>query len=32
MNVVREEHVKIGFMCHRPLLTDLDTMPAIHLD
>lgn len=31
MQVVREEHVKTMFICHRPLLSDLDTTPAIHL-
>lgn len=31
MAAVREEHVKTQFMCHRPLLSDLDTTPVIHL-
>ena len=31
MNVVREEHVKTMYICHRPLLNDFDTLPAIHL-
>ena len=30
-SVVRDEHVKTMFVCHRPLLNDFDTMPAIHL-
>lgn len=28
---VREEHVKTMFVCHRPLLSDFDTTPVIHL-
>lgn len=28
---VREEHVKTMFVCHRPLLCDIDTIPVIHL-
>ena len=32
MSVVREERVKTRFVCHRPLLNDLNRMPAIHLD
>lgn len=31
MRVVREEHVKTMFVCHRQLLSDLDTIAAIHL-
>lgn len=31
MRAVREEHVKTMFICHRPLLSDLDTIPVIHL-
>lgn len=31
MRAVREEHVKTMFVCHRPLLTDFDTIPVIHL-
>ncbi len=31
VRVVREEHVKTMFLCHRPLLSDSDTTPAIHL-
>nr|DAO74543.1 MAG TPA: hypothetical protein [Caudoviricetes sp.] len=31
MRVVSEEHVKTTFICHRQLLGDLDTIPAIHL-
>ena len=31
MDVVREEHVKTTFVCHRPLLNDFDTTPVIHL-
>lgn len=30
-NAVREEHVKTTFLCHRPLLSDIDTIPVIHL-
>ena len=29
--VVSDEHVKTTFICHRQLLRDLDTIPAIHL-
>lgn len=29
--VVREDRVKTRFTCHQPLLTDPDTIPAIHL-
>lgn len=29
--VVSDEHVKTTFICHRQLLCDLDTIPAIHL-
>lgn len=32
MRVVREEHVKTLFMCHRQLLSDFSTIPVIHLD
>lgn len=28
---VNEERVKTEFVCHRPLLDDLDTTPVIHL-
>lgn len=28
---VREEHVKTMFVCHRPLLRDLDTISVIHI-
>lgn len=31
MAAVREERVKTEFLCHRPLLTDFDTTPVIHL-
>lgn len=31
MQAVREEHVKTMFVCHRPLLSDFDTTPVIHL-
>lgn len=31
MAAVREEHVKTTFLCHRPLLSDFDTIPVIHL-
>lgn len=31
MRAVREEHVKTMFVCHRPLLSDFDTTPVIHL-
>lgn len=31
MAAVREEHVKTMFVCHRPLLSDFDTIPVIHL-
>lgn len=31
MAAVREEHVKTQFICHRPLLSDFDTTPIIHL-
>lgn len=27
----REEHVKTAFVCHRPLLCDINTIPVIHL-
>lgn len=30
-NAVREEHVKTMFVCHRPLLNDINTIPVIHL-
>lgn len=30
-SAVREEHVKTMFVCHRPLLCDIDTMPVIHI-
>ena len=30
-NAVREERVKTTFLCYRPLLSDLDTIPVIHL-
>lgn len=32
MRVVREEHMKTMFACHRQLLSDLDTIPVIHID
>lgn len=32
MRVVREEHVKTMFACHRQLLGDFDTIPVIHID
>lgn len=32
MRVVREEHIKTMFACHRQLLSDLDTIPVIHID
>lgn len=28
---VREERVKTVFTCHRPLLSDITTIPVIHL-
>ena len=28
---VREKRVKTEFICHRPLLSDFDTIPIIHL-
>lgn len=28
---VREERVRSEFICHRPLLSDLNTIPVIHL-
>lgn len=31
MNAVREERVKTDFVCHRPLLSDFDLTPVIHL-
>lgn len=31
MAAVTEEHVKTEFICHRPLLSDFDTTPVIHL-
>lgn len=31
MRAVREERVKTMFVCHRPLLSDFDTTPVIHL-
>lgn len=31
MAAVKEERVKTTFLCHRPLLSDIDTMPVIHL-
>lgn len=31
MRAVREEHIKTMFVCHRPLLRDLDTTPVIHI-
>lgn len=31
LRVVSDEHMKTTFMCHRQLLCDLDTIPAIHL-
>lgn len=31
MRAVREEHIKTMFLCHRPLLSDFDTTPVIHL-
>lgn len=31
MAAVAEEHVKTEFICHRPLLSDFDTTPVIHL-
>lgn len=31
MRVVREEHVKTMFICHRQLLSDFNTTPAILL-
>lgn len=31
MRAVREEHIKTMFVCHRPLLSDFDTTPVIHL-
>lgn len=30
-NAVREERVKTTFLCHRPLLADINTIPVIHL-
>lgn len=30
-NAVVDERVKTEFVCHRPLLSDLDTTPVIHL-
>lgn len=30
-NAVREERVKMTFVCHRPLLNDINTIPVIHL-
>lgn len=32
MRVVREEHMKTMFACHRQLLNDFSTIPVIHLD
>lgn len=31
MRVVREEHVKTMFICHRQLLSDFNTIPVILL-
>ena len=31
MDAVREERVKTEFVCHRPLLSDFNTTPVIHL-
>lgn len=31
VSAVREERVKTTFMCHRPLLSDIDRIPVIHL-
>lgn len=31
MAAVREEHVKTSFLCHRPLLSERETIPVIHL-
>lgn len=31
MPAVREKRVKTEFACHRPLLSDFDTIPVIHL-
>lgn len=30
-SAVTEEHVKTTFMCHRPLLCDINAIPVIHL-
>lgn len=30
-DAVREERVKTMFICHRPLLCDINTIPVIHL-
>lgn len=32
MRVVQEERIKMTFACHRQLLSDLDTIPVIHMD
>ena len=32
MRAVRDERVKTVFACHRQLLSDLDTIPVIHID
>lgn len=31
VRAVREERVKTMFLCHRPLLSDFDTIPIIHI-
>lgn len=31
MAAVREERIKTMFICHRPLLSDFNTIPAIYL-
>lgn len=31
MEAVREKRTKTMFVCHRPLLSDFDTTPIIHL-
>lgn len=30
-DAVMEERVKMTFVCHRPLLSDINTIPIIHL-
>lgn len=31
MGAVRDEHVRTQFVCHRPLLSNIRTIPVIHL-